>query len=350
MSSRDHEYTVKIAEIALEKIKSLSLPADPSSYELWYNYAVGRNPDLNRRINRAVDENGGLPMSEVDGIYNEFMGLSRTRTELKNLSENVSGEIDNVVGILGELILSASESRDNWAEASTRLVDPRDQNTLRAIADALIKSLRAVELKCTALEQRLNASAQEVELLKQALSAVTVEASLDPVTGLPNRRRFDDALEQAIAGANGDGRPFCLLMIDIDHFKRFNDCFGHLMGDSVLSLIGAMLKQSIKVQDTVARYGGEEFTVILPNASLSGATALAEQIRGKIMRRELKMRSSGEYLGTITVSIGVAEFRSGERAWHVVERADTCLYEAKRAGRNCTRYGGSGTEMRGDAA
>jgi diguanylate cyclase len=97
MSSRDHEYTVKIAEIALEKIKSLSLPADPSSYELWYNYAVGRNPDLNRRINRAIDENGGLPMSEVDGIYNEFMGLSRTRTELKNLSENVSGEIDNVV-------------------------------------------------------------------------------------------------------------------------------------------------------------------------------------------------------------------------------------------------------------
>jgi diguanylate cyclase len=220
MSSRDHEYTVKIAEIALEKIKSLSLPADPSSYELWYDYAVGRNPDLNRRINRAIDENGGLPMSEVDGIYNEFMGLSRTRTELKNLSENVSGEIDNVVGILGELILSASESRDNWAEASTRLVDPRDQNTLRAIADALIKSLRAVELKCTALEQRLNASAQEMELLKQALSAVTVEASLDPVTGLPNRRRFDDALEQAIAGANGDGRPFCLLMIDIDHFKR----------------------------------------------------------------------------------------------------------------------------------
>jgi diguanylate cyclase len=122
------------------------------------------------------------------------------------------------------------------------------------------------------------------------------------------------------------------------------------MGDSVLSLIGAMLKQSMKVQDTVARYGGEEFTVILPNASLSGATALAEQIRGKIMRRELKMRSSGEYLGTITVSIGVAEFRSGERAWHVVERADTCLYEAKRAGRNCTRYEDSGTEMRGDAA
>jgi diguanylate cyclase len=122
------------------------------------------------------------------------------------------------------------------------------------------------------------------------------------------------------------------------------------MGDSVLSLIGAMLKQSIKGQDTAARYGGEEFAVILPNKKLSSATVLAEQIRKKIVGRELTTRSSRIRLGTITISIGISEFRRGERPRTFIERADSCLYEAKRAGRNCTRSEDLRAEMRGDAA
>jgi diguanylate cyclase len=252
--------------------------------------------------------------------------------------------------MLGELILSVSDSSGECANASRQLEDSDDQNAVRAIADAFIKSLREFELKYTVLERRLTFSKQEMESLQRALAIVTAEASLDPVTGLATRRRFDAALDQAVARADDHGQPLSLLMIDVDHFKSFNDQFGHLMGDSVLSLIGAMLKQSIKGQDTAARYGGEEFAVILPNTKLSSATVLAEQIRKKIVGRELTIRSSRKRPWTITISIGISEFRKGERPRTFIERADWCLYEAKRAGRNCTRFEDSCAEMRGDAA
>jgi diguanylate cyclase len=346
MTRRDHDYTVKMAELAIQRIKVLGLPADPAGYELWYTYACGRNDKLNRRVNRIIEENGCLSIAEQNEIYDEFLSSARTGSALGNVSTKVSAEIDKVVGMLGELILSTSKGRGDCANASRQLAIWADQEAVRAISDALIKSLRAIELQHTALEQRLIASKQEMESVHQALAIVSVEATLDSVTGLANRRRFDIALEQATKCANSDGHPLSLLMIDVDHFKRFNDRFGHLMGDSVLSLVGVVLKPSIKGQDVAARYGGEEFAVILPNTTLKNAPTLADQIRDKIMRRELKKRSSGETLGAITVSIGVDAYRHGERSRGMVERADAYLYSAKLAGRNCTRYDGSPTGAR----
>jgi diguanylate cyclase len=199
------------------------------------------------------------------------------------------------------------------------------------------------------MEQRLDAAKQEMETLQQSLAVTAIEAMQDTVTGLANRRGFNSAIEQACERANSDATPFSLLMLDIDHFKEFNDRFGHLMGDSVLGLIGVTLKQTIKGQDFAARYGGEEFAVILPDTSLRNAGALADQIRERIMARELRKRSTGETLGGITVSIGVACHRPGERPRPIIERADACLYEAKRAGRNCVRYE-TESELRGNAA
>ena len=126
-------------------------------------------------------------------------------------------------------------------------------------------------------------------------------------------------------------------MIDIDHFKAFNDRFGHLMGDTVLRLISVTLKQSIKRSDLAARHGGEEFAVIMPDTRLNDAIDSAEHIRKKIMGRELKQRSTGSTLGSITVSIGVSALNKGETERDLFHRADINLYEAKRSGRNCTR-------------
>jgi diguanylate cyclase len=155
---------------------------------------------------------------------------------------------------------------------------------------------------------------------------------------LTNRRGFDRALEQAIDIATEKNEPLSLLMIDIDHFKRFNDQFGHLVGDTVLRLVAGTIRRSTKGQDTAARYGGEEFAVILPNTALPGAVALAEQIRITIMGRQLRRRSNGENLGSISVSIGAATFDHSETPYAFVERADNHLYEAKRSGRNRTRF------------
>ena len=125
-----------------------------------------------------------------------------------------------------------------------------------------------------------------------------------------------------------------LLLTDIDHFKAFNDTFGHLTGDQVLRLVAIAVKQNVKGQDIAARYGGEEFAVILPATTLRSALTVADQLRRAVMTKELMKRSTGEHLGRVTVSIGVAVLRKGDTAQSLIERADNCLYAAKRCGRN----------------
>ncbi len=337
MSNRDPDYTLTLATKAFEQIKSLHLPADPPGFELWYAYMRASNPGLNRAINEKLDANGRLSIDELDILYEEYLSPSRTRAGVAKAGTRVSSEIENAIEMLDELILSTSQSRDDCAEASARLATATDRGAVRAIADAVINCLREVEVRHTALEQRFTISKRELELAQQALAEVSIETGRDPLTGLVNRRRFDQALEHAVARAKVDGKPLAFLMIDIDGFKSFNDRFGHVTGDSVLRLVGSTLVQSIKGQDTAARYGGEEFAVILPNTKVEGAVAVAESIRSKLCRRELKRRTTGEGLGAISVSIGAASYRAGEHPLETIERADACLYAAKRAGRNCVK-------------
>ncbi len=350
MASGDHQYTLMLAEKALEKIRALALPADPSGYELWYSYAAGWHPEMNRRINRVLEANGSLPLGELGEIYDEFLSSSRLNAKADGTVTEISGEIDSIVGMLGEFVVSTALDRNDCARASQQLSQPTDQDSVRAIADALVRSLRAVENRHAALEQRLTAAKVEMETLQNSLATSMVEANRDAITGLSNRRSFDKAIEEACRRTDSGSFAFCLLMVDIDHFKSFNDRFGHLVGDSVLTLVASCLKQTIKGRDIVARFGGEEFAVILPDTTLQNAVKVSDQIRERIASRELRKRSTGESLGRITVSIGVASRRPGEWPRQIIERADSCLYEAKRAGRNCTRHDVTLLGVQGDAA
>jgi diguanylate cyclase len=128
-----------------------------------------------------------------------------------------------------------------------------------------------------------------------------------------------------------------LLMCDIDHFKNFNDTWGHQTGDQVLRLVANCLSENVKGRDTAARYGGEEFCVIVRGSPLDAAVTLANQIRTAVQSKKLVKKSTGDILGTITISIGAAEFGPGEGAASLIQRADACLYGAKSAGRNCVK-------------
>jgi len=328
------DYTHSIAEATIEKIKTLALPADPPSYQLWYTYVAGHNPELNNRINRALAFSGAPSLSELDEIYDDL--LAPKDQNAGPIGTRISHEIEKMVAVLNQVVAASSETRNDCAEAARSLAEPVDVNSLRSIADTLIKSLRSVEAQHASLETQLEASKHELKSLQQALTMVAVEASRDPVTGLANRRCFDRILETTVERAKAERQPFSLLMIDIDHFKRFNDRLGHLIGDSILKLVGSVLSQSLREEDLVARFGGEEFAMILANADLDTAMMIAERVRITIMGREMKRRSTGETLGKLTVSIGVASHREIESARTLIKRADACLYEAKRTGRNRT--------------
>ncbi len=161
-------------------------------------------------------------------------------------------------------------------------------------------------------------------------------SNTDPLTGLANRRSLDEFLRLAQIAAMEKGEPLSILMIDIDHFKKFNDTYGHQVGDQVLRLVAKVLQDSVRDVDLAARYGGEELIAVLPGADLDACAAVAERIRCRISEARLTRRATGEEIASVTISIGVAQFRLAESAEAMIERCDRGLYQAKRLGRNRT--------------
>lgn len=152
----------------------------------------------------------------------------------------------------------------------------------------------------------------------------------DPLTGLANRRRLSDRLEEEILRFQRDGRPLCLVMADIDHFKRINDTYGHDVGDDVIRMIASSLQEEIRKVDLAARFGGEEFVVIMPDCVVDDAIKVAERVRSCV---EATKSAPVEF--AVTASFGVAEFRGvGDTAHALLKRADQALYVAKEGGRN----------------
>ena len=243
-------------------------------------------------------------------------------------------EIKQVMATIDAAAGSATNYSKRLNLASETLAQANDGEALRAVIEHLVQGAKEMELDNKKLEASLAASRQEIEKLQQNLEAVRIESLTDPLTTLANRKFFDNALAKGIAEAQEKNEPLSLLMADIDHFKSFNDKYGHLTGDQVLRLVALSVKQNVKGQDIAARYGGEEFVIALPNTSLQSAITVADHIRRAVMTKELMKRSSGERLGRVTISIGVAVLRPGDTPQLLIERADKCLYAAKRHGRN----------------
>jgi diguanylate cyclase len=332
--SDEHERTLAFAEIALGQIKALGQPAYPRNYEVWYAYATGYNPELNQAINESLARAGTLNSIDIDQIYDTYLSPARLTDRIDNVGEQIVDEIEQVMSMIDSAVGSATHYTESLAHATQSLGSTKDRDGLRSVVETLVRATRKMEDNNSQLEQRLKASKQEINQLQVNLEAVRHESLTDPLTSLANRKYFDQALEKFITQSVATNEPLALLLTDIDHFKAFNDTFGHLTGDQVLRLVALSVKQNVKGQDIAARYGGEEFAVLLPGTMLRAALRVADHIRRAVMTKELMKRSTGEHLGRVTVSIGVAVLQQGETAQSLIERADGCLYAAKRCGRN----------------
>lgn len=202
------------------------------------------------------------------------------------------------------------------------LIKDPERTYLKLLPSTIDKVLRAFNL-----EQEHEKDEEQIRILNAELSKMYEEAkeySLhDPLTGLANRRMMEVDLERGLALAHRSGRPFSILMMDIDHFKKYNDTHGHPAGDRLLAASAKVLTEEVRGADLVARYGGEEFIVLLPDTDLDGALNTAEKIR----------KAVSESLG-VTVSLGAATYRKEEKTEELINRADKALYRAKEGGRN----------------
>jgi diguanylate cyclase len=183
------------------------------------------------------------------------------------------------------------------------------------------------------LSTKLQARTSEVNALTESLRRAQSEALLDSLTGLKNRRGLERAVEDLLREPPGL-LGSALLLADIDHFKVVNDTYGHVLGDKVIRAVAHVLRSSIKGRDVAARLGGEEFAILLPQTSLTGAAAVAEQIRGTVEQGRICRPDGNESIGQVTLSVGVAIAKPGDTLEALLERADAAMYTAKRAGRN----------------
>ena len=331
----EHERTMAFAEIAFGQIKALRQPATPRHFEIWYSYATGYNPSLNQTINETLARDGTLSDAVINQVYETYISPIRLSDRIDDVSAQVKGEIEQVMAMIGAAAGSAFNYTENLANASEKLDHTADDAGIRMIVESLVQATKEVERINKTLEARLSASKLEINELQEVLAAVRNESLTDPLTSLANRKYFDDALVSRFTAAQSRREPLSLMLLDIDHFKKFNDTFGHLTGDQVLRLVSVAVKQNVKGQDIAARFGGEEFAVILPDTPLRPAISVADQIRRAVMTKELMKRSTGEHLGRVTLSVGVAALAPGDTPQSLLERADVCLYAAKRSGRNC---------------
>jgi diguanylate cyclase len=249
------------------------------------------------------------------------------RDNLRQLLIDIFSQVAQLTEQAGEYETIVSKSVDKLSEG-TSIQD------IRSVVDDIIVETKKIGQSGRATQEKLQEATDELESLKKEFEQAKAAALVDFLTGIGNRKAFDMAIKGSVEEAATDSEPLSLLLIDIDHFKRFNDEYGHIVGDEILRLVARKIKENVRGRDFVARYGGEEFAVILPGTPIRGARTVAENIRLSFSEGKLKRVKTSEYLGTITVSVGAAQYRQGESVEDLVHRSDQALYYAKDTGRD----------------
>lgn len=327
------EQAVEFARSAVERMSQLNVAANPSNFAVWYGYFAGRDPAMNKALDIVLSNKADLTPERCEEIYEKYIGFNKESSELRESTNRLQATIQAVI----ERVDQAGKDQGNYGEKLAGFSASLSESGTGDMADlvkGILNDTRQIMEKNQSLESRLGESSQEINDLRQNLEDVRREAMTDALTGIANRKYFDVALREEAGRAQEEGTDLCLLLMDIDHFKRFNDTYGHLIGDEVLKAVARILKDGVKGRDTAARYGGEEFVVILPQTQLDDALTVADQIRQNLASRKLKNRKTGEDYGVVTLSVGAAKYRSGESLESFVRRADQGLYRAKAEGRN----------------
>lgn len=330
----DYDGAVAAAKQAMAKLMDYGIPPTPEMFELWYVYLAELNTDVVRELNLLTSKPEQVSIEACQTVFSKYLSQDKTEAAMKRAGAQIQETIREVNQVVSD-VQNRTEGYSKNLQKTVQMVQATDDPQLiRSALSGLMTDTRTMLESSSQLHNELDKSARIIQDLQRDLEIVRREAMTDGLTGLSNRKAFDQELKRMISEAREKGEPFTLLMVDIDHFKSFNDNFGHQVGDQVLRLVGRTLVDGIKGRDFAARYGGEEFSIILPESSIMAGMAVGNSLRKAIAMKDVINRNSGEKLGRVTMSIGVAEFVAGESPEELIERADGALYTAKHNGRN----------------
>jgi diguanylate cyclase len=305
------------------------------NFELWIHYVAAKDSELAVEIDQMLQ--AGEPFTEAVGetLAARYLPKQKLSGELLDAGEALSKELDSVSRAI-EIARESSEAYGQELAQASESLASEDAGGIKVMVENLTQATQRVRQENEALETQLADTTAEMSRLRENLEQARREAMTDGLTSLANRKAFDEALERACTQAEAAGESLCLAVLDIDHFKAFNDTWGHQTGDQVLRYVASVIGRAGLSPRTAARYGGEEFALIFPGEAARDALTVLEDIRAEVASRVLKRRSTNEDLGAVTLSAGLAERRAGEPPTSLIERADAALYESKRGGRNRT--------------
>jgi diguanylate cyclase len=308
-----------VPDATLNALRSF-IPGETQIFQLllfgWIGVALGRftigiEPSPVRRGGQtAARRDTAAKEDKVDRILRQIAKMLQTHlTDSESFSERLDG-------------------------ANERLSQQHSGGPVKDIVLALIDDNRDMRDKLCNVRNQLEESRLQVMQLQTSLERAEETGLRDVVTAIGNRRFFDACFAEEVEKARRVGDSFCLAMADIDRFKHVNDRFGHLVGDRLLRLFANILVQNVRGQDKVARFGGEEFALMFPGARLVDAVSAVERIRGILETKQWTVEPSGERVGKVTASFGIAKLSADESATDLLRRVDQLLYEAKVQGRN----------------
>ncbi|WP_375748874.1 GGDEF domain-containing protein [Vibrio sp. HN007] len=335
MSKEEFQKATENLRKAVPLMIKNQVPTTPTNYALWYTYVDQTQPALNEELDGIIDEYGLCLPSHNETLYKRYIA-SQTEADVQELKSNLEILINEVFQSMKDTMedTSSFESMINKSFETLENID-REGITFDEVMGMLkdfVAETREIRESTHNFNSQLNTASKEIANLKKQLEEVQKDALYDSLSSLLNRGAFDKDI--ASFCNTEESQPLCLILVDIDRFKDLNDKYGHVFGDMVIKAIARRLQ--INCRDGIAayRYGGEEFALLVPNKSLRIARQFAEQVRRSIEKITVKDKRTGEAVGNISASFGVAEYKPGESPISLIDNADQQLYKAKSLGRN----------------
>jgi diguanylate cyclase len=321
------------ASAGLKSMTKHEVSPTPHNFAIWYEHHAGQNPKLSATIDIIQSNHRSFDEKILNDLYADFLTTTKEEQALHGISDRVHETLHEVQKLVDSAHNDVTRYGLTLSQVSGHLVT--EINPLAALLERLVREAREMAQRSRRLGLRLKNSALKIKTLEHALDDVRREATTDALTQIANRRHFDAKLREAAGDAMNSGDDLALLLGDIDHFKKFNDTWGHQTGDDVLRMVALTIQQNIRDQDIVARYGGEEFAVILPSTSLEEAASVGNNLRRALEKQQAIEGDTQQLCGGITMSFGTACYEPGEPLANWIRRADAALYRAKEKGRNC---------------